>query len=73
MNTATMKSADQAQAAREVAHNKLRWTIDQAAREYERETGQAVTRMEIYRKGADWKLDLMTINAVAVQDGKVFT
>ena len=70
--SATMKSVDKAQADREAALNKLRWELDRAAREFERTTGQAIVRLEVYRKGSDWAIDVRTIHAVAAQDGKVF-
>lgn len=72
MNDTAMKPVDKAQAAREVAHNKLRWDLDRAAREFERATGHKLTRLEVYRAGADWKIEAWTVNAVAAQDGKVF-
>jgi hypothetical protein len=72
MKEATMKSVDKVTADRDAALNDMRAVIDQAAREYERMTGQAVTRVEAYRKGADWQINVWTINAVRAVDGKVF-
>lgn len=72
MNEAIMKSVDKAQTDRDAALNKLRWEIDRAAREFERTTSHKLTRVEIFRTGADWRLEAWTINAVAAQDGKVF-
>ena len=67
-----MRSMDKAQADREVALNKLRWELDRAAREFETATGHKLTRLEIYRAGADWRLEAHTIASVAAQDNKVF-
>ena len=73
MNASMMKSVDKAQADREAALNDMRWKIDQAAREYEHATGMTVVRIEAYRKGHDWKLDISHINAVQALNGKIFT
>jgi hypothetical protein len=72
MTAAMMDIENKAHTDRNAALNKLRWALDQAAREFETTTGQRIARLEIYRKGHDWMIDAHTINAVAAHDGKVF-
>jgi hypothetical protein len=67
-----MESNNKVEADRHAAINDMRTKLNQCAIEYERLTGQTVTRLEAHHKGSDWALQLDTINAVAAIDSKRF-